>query len=254
MSSYPIDTSNSSQQQKSGNYKPDLSLVVDRLESIEWDMSALENAKQDVFDEFELELVSFLHGKLKEEASSFLMDVYWTIPQFSNLVRKIHRKFVGVFHITPRPFSMTCPICKSEFCELFSSWANYQEALPKRRPSRWKINGRECKNCRNDQESRSQDRRLMWEIEQKEHLRWLEECRSIPYVDYLQTEHWKSVRKKALYRAEFSCQLCNAKGGRLDVHHRTYERLGEEKWNDLIVLCRPCHKKHHDIMEDDHDE
>lgn len=31
----------------------------------------------------------------------------------------------------------------------------------------------------------------------------------------------------------------------LDVHHRTYKNRGNEKFADLIVLCRACHSKHH---------
>lgn len=29
---------------------------------------------------------------------------------------------------------------------------------------------------------------------------------------------------------------------RLHVHHRTYERLGEELPEDLVVLCEVCHE------------
>jgi hypothetical protein len=32
----------------------------------------------------------------------------------------------------------------------------------------------------------------------------------------------------------------------LDVHHKTYERFGgDERMDDLEVLCRFCHIKHH---------
>lgn len=70
--------------------------------------------------------------------------------------------------------------------------------------------------------------------------------RSMPYADYLKTEHWKRKRKAALHAALHRCQLCNGKGP-LNVHHRTYERRGEELPNDLIALCEPCHRKFHDI-------
>jgi 5-methylcytosine-specific restriction endonuclease McrA len=32
----------------------------------------------------------------------------------------------------------------------------------------------------------------------------------------------------------------------LEVHHRTYERVGEERPADVIALCKACHEKHHD--------
>ena len=66
------------------------------------------------------------------------------------------------------------------------------------------------------------------------------------YMDYLNTEHWQKVRKDALKRSNYSCQLCNSKDS-LNVHHRTYERKGEELPSDVIVLCQFCHKKFHDV-------
>jgi hypothetical protein len=68
--------------------------------------------------------------------------------------------------------------------------------------------------------------------------------RSMPYSDYLLTEHWKKVRARALKYAGYRCQLCNARA-RLDVHHRTYEHRGCERDQDVIALCRPCHALHH---------
>jgi len=60
------------------------------------------------------------------------------------------------------------------------------------------------------------------------------------YQDYLKTEHWKKVRQEAVNRAGNRCQLCN-KPGTLNVHHRTYENIGNELPGDLIALCGGCH-------------
>lgn len=70
---------------------------------------------------------------------------------------------------------------------------------------------------------------------------------NMPYDEYLQTEHWRTTRSKALKRAQMRCQLCNSKK-KLHVHHRTYERLGRELQSDLIALCKACHEKFHDIQ------
>ena len=69
--------------------------------------------------------------------------------------------------------------------------------------------------------------------------------KSMNYKDYLKTEHWMKIRIKSLNNAKYSCQICNNKKCQLDVHHKTYERRGEEKYNDLIVLCRDCHSLFH---------
>lgn len=78
----------------------------------------------------------------------------------------------------------------------------------------------------------------------------IRELATMPYKEYLQTPEWKETRKRALKRAGFSCQLCNSKDKILNVHHRTYERRGNEQNNDLIVLCEDCHRKFHDIKGD----
>lgn len=71
---------------------------------------------------------------------------------------------------------------------------------------------------------------------------------SAEYVAYLRSEHWLNMRKAALLRAEYRCQVCNGTKN-LEVHHRTYERLGEERPADLTVLCHRCHRVHHGTKE-----
>ena len=66
----------------------------------------------------------------------------------------------------------------------------------------------------------------------------------LPYSEYLKTEGWKVRRAKALARAEHRCQVCNS-DKRLEIHHRTYERLGHERDADLIALCHDCHTLFH---------
>jgi hypothetical protein len=68
--------------------------------------------------------------------------------------------------------------------------------------------------------------------------------RRLPYAEYLATSHWQRVRTLALEQAGQTCDLCGHTD-RLEVHHRTYERLGFERQSDLIVLCHDCHRDHH---------
>jgi 5-methylcytosine-specific restriction endonuclease McrA len=42
-------------------------------------------------------------------------------------------------------------------------------------------------------------------------------------------------------RAGFRCQVCNGTS-RLQAHHRHYLTLGNEKPEDITVLCAECHK------------
>lgn len=71
------------------------------------------------------------------------------------------------------------------------------------------------------------------------------ELRALPYKEYLRTPHWKRKREEKLRAAGYRCQVCNRGGRTLEVHHRTYDRCGEELDQDLTVLCRSCHTNFH---------
>lgn len=71
---------------------------------------------------------------------------------------------------------------------------------------------------------------------------------ALTYPDYLETEHWRAKRREAIAHYGPTCVLCGSYD-RVQVHHRSYENLGDEPLTDLIVLCRKCHAKHHDKPE-----
>lgn len=64
------------------------------------------------------------------------------------------------------------------------------------------------------------------------------------YFTYLGSEEWRKKRKLVLERDKFKCQKCNIKIAD-EVHHLTYERLYNEKLEDLISVCSACHKSIH---------
>ena len=68
--------------------------------------------------------------------------------------------------------------------------------------------------------------------------------RAMDYGDYLATPHWRDIRAGAIQRAGGRCQVCSSSTG-LEVHHRTYDNLGDEKPVDLTVLCGECHELFH---------
>ncbi len=67
------------------------------------------------------------------------------------------------------------------------------------------------------------------------------------YAQYLQSEHWIQFREKVLEYWDGKCVLCYSDWD-VNVHHRTYQRIGGELLTDVIVLCLECHEKHHDII------
>jgi hypothetical protein len=67
------------------------------------------------------------------------------------------------------------------------------------------------------------------------------------YESYLRTRRWREFRALALERALGTCERCGISEQThrllvLDVHHKTYKRLGREAPEDVEVLCRPCHQ------------
>ncbi len=65
------------------------------------------------------------------------------------------------------------------------------------------------------------------------------------YNEYILSAAWKSKRVQAFKYYGKKCQQCGAKNVPLQVHHRTYDRLGNEKMYDLEVLCVKCHHDRH---------
>ena len=61
------------------------------------------------------------------------------------------------------------------------------------------------------------------------------------YSRYLQSKHWKAFRFLALEHCGNKCSLCGSTDN-LTVHHKHYETIGDEKFDDVEVLCRQCHK------------
>lgn len=61
------------------------------------------------------------------------------------------------------------------------------------------------------------------------------------YKAYLTSETWAGIRAR-YYRAnpDCVCFLCGS-NKTLVVHHRTYERVGNERLDDLVALCPSCH-------------
>lgn len=78
---------------------------------------------------------------------------------------------------------------------------------------------------------------------------------SIPYGEYRQTVWWRT-RRDAFRKGHRTgiCDCCgysregDLPGGwsiRFNVHHVTYERLGQEDDHDLRLVCSPCHNLIH---------
>jgi hypothetical protein len=64
------------------------------------------------------------------------------------------------------------------------------------------------------------------------------------YRSYIRSRRWKARRKHYFATHVKRCAACPSKID-IQLHHVTYERLGCERDEDLILLCCDCHTDFH---------
>jgi 16S rRNA G966 N2-methylase RsmD len=64
------------------------------------------------------------------------------------------------------------------------------------------------------------------------------------YANYLKSKSWFKKRAIIKSRCKNTCEECHV--ARMnEVHHLTYEHIGDERLYELVGLCEACHKKKH---------
>lgn len=77
----------------------------------------------------------------------------------------------------------------------------------------------------------------------------IKRLRKLAYPEYLKTLHWTRVKTAMRIAHGAKCQGDQCQGGdsywrdesRIHVHHMTYANKGNERYNDLRLLCENCH-------------
>ena len=68
------------------------------------------------------------------------------------------------------------------------------------------------------------------------------------YKDYMRSDEWEAKKQERI-AIDKGCVMCGRPIERIrkiNVHHVTYERLGNENvLTDLCTLCGSCHQKIH---------
>ena len=73
------------------------------------------------------------------------------------------------------------------------------------------------------------------------------------YADLLKDPRWQRKRLEVLEAAGWKCSSCDESTRELHVHHKRYikgKMPWEYEWEDLIVLCKPCHDRWHKNLSD----
>lgn len=172
-----------------------------------------------------------------DEIKTYISFLYWH--HRADISSKILADIVGVHYlklkswVDPATILVRCRDCNQYFEYTLKSRADLDDC----EKSGLSI----CDEC---QGLRKQNN-ISYEIYLKTRQKEIERLRALPYAEYLQSEHWQDIRKAALKRSRYRCQVCNTSERTLNVHHRTYEHRGEEYAADVIVLCENCHEIFH---------
>lgn len=65
------------------------------------------------------------------------------------------------------------------------------------------------------------------------------------YKRYISSLKWKNFKQDIIDERGASCEECRKPCDKLDLHHKTYDRLFNEGREDVVLLCRSCHEKVH---------
>lgn len=69
------------------------------------------------------------------------------------------------------------------------------------------------------------------------------------YSAVITSKRWRQLRERFMSQHDSKCRRCGwqktnwDKSRTLDLHHRTYERIGKERDEDLELICSVCHAK-----------
>lgn len=196
--------------------------IENRIQEIESKIEELEESKKELKWERDQLLLKALD--LYPNDKDYKTFLYWSF-RAGTIVRNTD------IHPIILPYTNTCRECgeSENFQMSFTSWSSIDAICCDNTPHK-------RVKCKCERELERQY------LERKERI---EQLKTMPYKEYLQTEEWQSIRIKALKRFGFKCHVCNSTK-KLNVHHKTYENRGNENLNDLIVLCEDCHAKYHD--------
>jgi 5-methylcytosine-specific restriction endonuclease McrA len=71
------------------------------------------------------------------------------------------------------------------------------------------------------------------------------------YKAYLNSKEWFAVRESLFVVRGKKCERCGSKEN-IQVHHIHYRNIFREQLEDLMVVCKDCHRKIHGLNKEGH--
>ncbi len=66
--------------------------------------------------------------------------------------------------------------------------------------------------------------------------------RNRAYYQHIQSARWKEFIDNYIAKHGKICEHCGVTKGYLTLHHLSYENFRNETEDDVVLLCKPCHK------------
>ncbi|MBX3547782.1 MAG: hypothetical protein KF748_01375 [Xanthobacteraceae bacterium] len=66
------------------------------------------------------------------------------------------------------------------------------------------------------------------------------------YQQHIASGQWQNLRRRVKQERGNRCERCGAENVSLALHHKHYGTLGNERSQDVEVLCQECHFKEHE--------
>lgn len=71
------------------------------------------------------------------------------------------------------------------------------------------------------------------------------------YLEYLNSNEWKKIRRQKAKEQNYKCEICGVEVKKgFNIHHKSYEHLGKERMNELLFVCKDCHKVVHKLIDE----
>ena len=106
---------------------------------------------------------------------------------------------------------------------------------------------RKCINCHKEYKIASNSLRNKKYCSRKCWKDFIKKFAKYPQQQRLQSAEWIKLRKEVLKRQNNKCWFCNNKG--TEVHHiEPYSISGNNKLENLMLLCKSCHLSLHNIL------
>jgi hypothetical protein len=99
-----------------------------------------------------------------------------------------------------------------------------------------------CVACSQQRVDHDEKQRLLDDLRQQA---LLDEYRKRPYAERRQTKEWAIMKNQIHRRDRYRCRLCGRDDLELHIHHCSYANYGRERLEDLITLCKACHRRFH---------